>query len=95
MAKLLLLRFITGAVAKEVVWLKTGALLPGHQPSTKDGEPLKLKREREIKFTETGDINYEKTCITNLMFSSRPSRSQWPRASILSDKRRKNIYIYI
>lgn len=49
MEKFLLLRFITGAVAKEVVWLKTGALLPGHQPSIKDGDPLKLKREKKKK----------------------------------------------
>ena len=79
-------------MAKEVCWLKTGALLPGHQPSTKDGDSLKLKRERELKLAETGYIDYEKTCMTNLMFSSRPSRSQWPRApnSIISKK--KEIY---
>ena len=82
-------------MAKEVVWLKTGALLPGHQPSTKDGDPLKLKRkkkERENQETGMGDINYEKTRITNLMFSSRPSRSQWPKASIFPDEKKKNIY---
>ena len=86
-------------MAKEVVWLKTGALLPGHQPSTKDGDPLKLKRkkkkkrERENQETGMGYINYEKTCITNLMFSSRPSRSQWPNASIFPDEKEKETYI--
>ena len=43
MVKLLLLRWIIGPVAKEFDWLNMGALLPGHHPSIKDGDPLKLK----------------------------------------------------
>ena len=41
--KLLPLRLIIGAVAKEFDWLKIATLLPGHRPSIKDGDPLKLK----------------------------------------------------
>ena len=33
-----------GVVAKGFVWLKTGAWTPGHQPSIKDNDPLKLEK---------------------------------------------------
>ena len=45
--KLLPLRLIIGAVAKEFDWLKMGALLPGHRPSTKNCDPLKLQKKHK------------------------------------------------
>jgi len=41
--KLLSLRVMIGARAYECDWFKKRALLPGHLPSVKDGDPIKLK----------------------------------------------------
>ena len=36
-------------MAKEPDWLKKEALLPGHRPSIKDVDPLKLKQKQNNK----------------------------------------------
>ena len=48
--KLRPLRSIIGEVAKEPDWLKNKALLPGHRPSIKDVDPLKLTKKRKETF---------------------------------------------
>ena len=48
MVKLLPLRLIIGVLANDLVWLKFTALLPGHLPFIKDGDPMKLKKKNVI-----------------------------------------------